>query len=334
VNPIDWLLDSDSDPAIRWQAMRDLTDAAPSAIAAERARTTREGLGAAILAHQQPDGAWRREGAPAWLTTLFTLQLLRATSADPNDPAVERAISRLESTLRWDCTPGNWDLRPVRDTGNPFFQGEVEPCINGGVLALGGYFGHPNEKLARQLLSEQLPDGGWNCDAPKSQRSSFHTTICVLEGLLEYERAISSSSPEAPVQQTQQAAQSHANEIAAARRRAEGYLLDRSLYRRRSTGEIANPEFLELAFPPRYHYDILRALDYFRAAGRQTDPRMTEAVQLIERKRQPNGRWLLENSYTESLALPLTESIGQPSRWNTLRALRVLRWFNAAKATN
>jgi hypothetical protein len=132
VNPIDWLLDSDSDPAIRWQAMRDLTDAAPSAIAAERARTTREGLGAAILAHQQPDGAWRREGAPAWLTTLFTLQLLRATSADPNDPAVERAVSRLESTLRWDCTPGNWDLRPVRDTGNPFFQGEVEPCINGG----------------------------------------------------------------------------------------------------------------------------------------------------------------------------------------------------------
>jgi hypothetical protein len=331
VAPVDWLLDSESDPAIRWQAMRDLTDAAPSAIAAERARTTREGLGAAILAHQQPDGAWRREGAPAWLTTLFTLQLLRATSADPIDPAVERAISRLESTLRWDCTPGNWDLRPVSDTGNPFFQGEVEPCINGGVLALGGYFGYPNEKLARQLLSEQLPDGGWNCDAPKSQRSSFHTTICVLEGLLEYEHAITALSGES---QSHQAQYAHANEIAVARRRAEEYLLDRSLFRRRSTGEIANPEFLELAFPPRYHYDILRALDYFRAAGRQTDPRMTEAVQLIERKRQPDGRWLLENSYTESLALPLTESIGQPSRWNTLRALRVLRWFNAAKSTN
>jgi hypothetical protein len=331
VDPVDWLLDSDSDPAIRWQAMRDLTDAAPSAIAAERARTTREGLGAAILGHQQADGSWRRDGAPAWLTTLFTMQLLRVTGADPNDPAVEKATSRLESTLRWDCTPGNWDLRPVRDTGNPFFQGEVEPCINGGVLALGGHFGHPNEKLARQLLSEQLPDGGWNCDAPKSQRSSFHSTICVLEGLLEYERAITASSGDS---QTHQAQHAHANEIAAARRRAEDYLLDRSLYRRRSTGEIANPEFLELAFPPRYHYDILRALDYFRAAGRQTDPRMTEAVQLIERKRQPDGRWLLDNSYTESLALPLTESIGQPSRWNTLRALRVLRWFNAAKATN
>jgi hypothetical protein len=324
MNAIDWLLDSD--PSIRWQALRDLTDAAPAAIDAERASITREGLGAAILAHQKTDGSWRREGAPAWLTTLFTLQLLRATGADPTEAAVEKAISLLESTLRWDCTPGNWDLRPAKDTGNPFFEGEVEPCINGGVLALGGYFRHPNEKLARRLLSEQLPDGGWNCDAPKSQRSSFHTTICVLEGLLEYERAVSASSAD------EQAKHVHAGEIAAARHRAEEYLLQRSLFRRRSTGEIANSEFLELAFPPRYHYDILRALDYFRSANSleganpKPDPRLEEAIQLIETKRQPDGRWLLDNSYTESLALPLTESIGQPSRWNTLRALRVLRW--------
>jgi hypothetical protein len=339
VNPIDWLLDSD--PAIRWQAMRDLTDAAPSALAAERARVTRKGLGAAILAHQQPDGSWCREGAPAWLTTLFTLQLLRATVADPTDPAVKIAISLLKSTLRWDCTPGNWNLRPVKDTGNPFFEGEVEPCINGGVLALGGYFGHPNEKLARRLLSEQLPDGGWNCDAPKSQRSSFHTTICVLEGLLEYERAISASATEAHTDSPQTHAED-GTEIAVARHRAEEYLLARSLFRRRSTGEVASSEFLELAFPPRYHYDILRALDYFRAANlhaeAQTkpkpDPRLAEATQLIGTKRQPDGRWLLDNSYTESLALPLTESVGQPSRWNTLRALRVLRWINAARASN
>jgi hypothetical protein len=327
VNPIDWLLDSDSDPAIRWQAMRDLIDAAPSAIAAERARVPCEGLGAAILAQQQPDGAWRRGGAPTWLTTLFTLQLLRSTGADPSDPAVSRAIALPESKLCWDCTPGNWDLRPVTSAGNHFFQGEEEPCINGGVLAFGSYFGHPNETLAHRLLSEQLPDGGWNCDAPKRQCSSFHTTICVLEGLLEYECAISSPSTEV---QAQQSSQSHAKEIAAARHRAGEYLLERSLFRRRSTGEVVNSEFLELAFPPRYHYDILRALDYFRAAGAKPDPRMTEAIQLIESKRQPDGRWVLENSYTESLALPLTESIGQPSRWNTLRALRVLRWFVSA----
>jgi hypothetical protein len=332
VNALEWLLDSDSDPAIRWQAMRDLTAAAPSAIAAERARVTREGLGAAILARQKPDGSWRREGAPAWLTTLFTLQLLRSTVIDPTDPAVSRALALPESTLCWDCAPGNWDLRPVTNTGNPFFQGEEEPCINGGVLALGGYFAHPNEKLARRLLSEQLPDGGWNCDAPKSQRSSFHTTICVLEGLLEYERAITESSSGA----SQARPQVHANVITAARRRAEEYLLDRNLFRRKSTGEIANAEFLELAFPPRYHYDILRSLDYFRAASilagtkSKPDPRSTEAIQLIESKRQPDGRWLLENSYDEALALPLTEIVGQPSRWNTLRALRVLRWFDSA----
>ena len=325
MNTIDWLLDSD--PAIRWQALRDLADAEPSAIAAERVRVTREGLGAAILAHQEPDGSWRRERTPVWLTTLFTLQLLRATGADPSDTSVEKAISLLESTLRWDCTPGNWDLRPARDTGNPFFEGEVEPCINGGVLALGGYFGHPNKKLAHRLLNEQLPDGGWNCDAPKSQRSSFHTTICVLEGLLEYECAVTASSTEA---QADHAHQPQATEIAASRGRAEEYLLQRSLFRRRSTGEIASAEFLELAFPPRYHYDILRALDYFRSASIHAktvpDPRLAEAIQLIETKRQSDGRWLLDNSYTESLALPLTESVGQPSRWNTLHALRVLHW--------
>jgi hypothetical protein len=327
VNAIDWLLESD--PAIRWQTMRDLTDAAPSTIAAERARILSEGLAAAILSQQQSDGSWIREGAPAWLTTLFTLQLLRATGIDPADPAVQNAIARLESTLRWDCTPGNWDLRPVKEGANPFFEGEVEPCINGGVVALGGYFGHPNEKLARQLLSEQLSDGGWNCDAPESKCSSFHTTICVLEGLLEYERAITGLTS---------ALSDHAKDIATARHRAEEYLLARSLFRRLTTGEVANSEFLELAFPPRYHYDILRALDYFRGASirndakHKPDPRLAESVHLIETKRQPDGRWLLDNSYTEFLALPLSESIGQPSRWNTLRALRVLRWFHNQKS--
>lgn len=321
MNTIDWLLDSD--PAIRWQAMRDLTDAAPSAIAADRARVIREGLGSAILAKQESDGSWRREGAPTWLTTLFTLLLLRSTGADSANAAVAKAITRVQSNLRWDCAPGNWDLRPIKDSANPFFEGEVEPCINGGVLTLGGYFGHPNEKLAHRLLGEQLADGGWNCDAPKSNRSSFHTTICVLEGLLEYERALSDSSSDNRV---------HVNEIAAARHCAEEYFLIRSLFRRRSTGEVANPEFFELAFPPRYHYDVLRALDYFRAAGLHTktrpDPRLRAAIQLLESKRGAGGAWLLDNSYGEALALPLTETVGQPSRWNTLRALRVLRWYH------
>jgi hypothetical protein len=143
-------------------------------------------------------------------------------------------------------------------------------------------------------------------------RSSFHTTICVLEGLLEYERAAGS-----------------APEVGSARRRGEEYLLERNLFRRRSTGELANPAFLELAFPPRYHYDVLRALDYFRDAGIKPDARISDAVHLIKSKRQADGRWLLERAYDETLPVPFGESVGEPSRWNTLRALRVLRWYES-----
>ncbi|HSB77042.1 MAG TPA: hypothetical protein VLC12_15400 [Terriglobales bacterium] len=299
-----WLLDSD--PAISWQALRDLTDASPADISAERDRVWREGLGAEILARQQSDGSWRRAGAPVWLTTLFTMLLLRATGVDPSHPAVESAVARLEQNLRWN-NRGCWELRSAELGGQSFFEGEVEPCINGGALALGAYFGRPTESLARRLLSEQLDDGGWNCEAPKSTRSSFHTTICVLEGLLAYELARGS-----------------APEISAARRRGQEYLLQRGLFRRLSTGKVAHPAFLKFAFPPRYHYDVLRALDYLRCAGVQSDARLADALHLVGSRRQADGRWLLEAAHDEALAFPFGESVGQPSRWNTLRALRVL----------
>jgi hypothetical protein len=302
MDTVDWLLDSD--PAISWQAMRDLTDLSPAAIATERARIPREGLGAQILASQGSDGPWHREGAPDWLPTLFTFLLLRATGVDRADPLVESAVARLEAGYLWD---EEFRDKPYKS----FFEGEVEPCINGGILALGAYFGRPTESLAQRLLSEQLEDGGWNCEAPKSVRSSFHTTICVLEGLLEYERAVGPTP-----------------ELTAARGRGEEYLLTRSLFRRLSTGEVADPAFLKLVYPPRYHYDILRALDYLRATGAEPDPRLNEAIQVVESRRQPDGRWLLEDSHDEALAFPFSESLGEPSRWNTLRALRVLRWCN------
>jgi hypothetical protein len=302
VDIVDWLLDSD--PALRWQAMRDLTDASPASVAAERARVSREGLGAEILAHQGADGPWHRADTPDWLPTLFTMLLLRSTGVDRADPAVESAVARLQAGFRWDQEFGK----------KPFFEGEVEPCINGGTLALGAYFGHPTESLARRLLGEQLADGGWNCEAPKSACSSFHTTICVLEGLLEYEHAAPSTLG-----------------IAAARQRGEEYLLERALFRRRSTGEVASPAFLEFAFPPRYEYDVLRALDYFRGAGVEPEPRMGDALQVVESRRQADGRWLLDRSHDEALAFRFGESVGEPSRWNTLRALRVLRWYERAR---
>ena len=300
MDTIDWLLDSD--PAIRWQAMRDLARASPDAIAAERARIPIEGVGAAILACQGSDGAWHRTDAPDWLPTLFTMMFLRATGIDRTDPAIESAVARLEAGFRWDEEFGK----------KPFFEGELEPCINGGTLALGAYFGHPAEQLAQRLIGEQLDDGGWNCEAPKSVRSSFHTTICVLEGLLEYQRAVGSPP-----------------EIEAARRRGEEYLLQRGLFRRRSSGEVANAAFLNFAFPPRYHYDVLRALDYLRDAAVRPDARMDDAMQVVASRRQADGRWLLDRAHDEALAFKFGESVGEPSRWNTLRSLRVLRWYAA-----
>jgi hypothetical protein len=307
VNVLEWLLNSEA--ALRWQATRDLTDAPAEAIAAERAAVPHEGVAATILQSQHPDGSWRRESAPAWLTTLFTLQLLRSTGIDPTEPAVEVAVARLETGLRWNDLGGCWELRAPETGGNTFFEGEEEPCINGGALAIGAYFGRPSQRLVQRLLDEQLEDGGWNCEAPKSSRSSFHTTLCVLEGLLEYERAVGATA-----------------EVAFSRRRGNEYLLERLLHRRLSTGEVANPEFLQFAFPPRYHYDVLRALDYFRAGASVPDPRMREAIDIVQRKRSPDGRWPLDATYDESLAVTLDEAVGQPSRWNTLRALRVLRW--------
>jgi hypothetical protein len=336
VDTLAWLLDSD--PAIRWQVLRDLTGASAETIAAQRARIAHEGLGAAILRIQQPDGSWRCPDRPAWLSTLFTLLLLRSTGIDPADPLVQSALTRAETNLRWNDEPGCWDLRPSdfhfapndgqlppahgsKPGGNPFFEGEEEPCINGGVLAFGSCFGHPSHTLAARLLSEQLPEGGWNCEAPNSQRASFHTTSCVLEGLLEYEHSVANQHADA-------SDEAFVSESAAARQRAHEYLLERSLFRRRSAGEIASPEFLQLAFPPRYHYDVLRALDYFRAAGVSPDKRMNEAIQYFESRRQPNGCWLLDCAYDEAIPVRLSESVGEPSRWNTLRALRVLGWFH------
>lgn len=299
---LDWLLDSD--PAIRWQVMRDLTSADASAVAAERTRVLHTGLAADVLAHQAEDGAWHTGDQPNWAPTLYSSLLLRTTGVDPAEPAVASAMTRLAAGFRWHESLG----------GKPFFDGETEPCINGGALAAGGYFGRPADSLARRLLDEQLDDGGWNCEAPKSVRSSFHSTICVLEGLLEYERAAGATP-----------------ELVEARRRGGEYLLERGMFRRRSTGEVAVPEFLQFSFPPRCYYDVLRGLDYLREAGVTPDGRVDDAIHLVEGKRQTDGTWLLDGAREEVFDLPLGESVGERSRWITLRALRVLRWYEQAR---
>jgi hypothetical protein len=205
--------------------------------------------------------------------------------------------------VRQHCT---WEY-----AGEPFFDGEVEPCINGGTVAIGAYFGENVEGVVVRLLGEQLDDGGWNCEAERgSTRSSFHSTMCVLEGLLEYERA-GGTMP-----------------VGDARRRGEEYLLARSLFRRASTGQIVESDWLQFSFPAQWHYDILRGLEYFRSADTR-DPRLAEAVEVVRDKQQPDGTWLLENTHPGLIHFEMEEGDGKPSRWTTLRALRVLRWYDA-----
>jgi hypothetical protein len=295
---VDWLLDSD--PAIRWQVMRDLTHDPPDVVAAERSRVAHEGWGARLLALHAPNGQWGETTyAKEWTSTAWTLALLREMGLDPESEPARHAVTLVRENSRWE------------HEDEPFFSGEVEPCINGLAVALGAYFGQDMQAIVDRLLTEQLSDGGWNCEAERgSTRSSFSTTIDVLEGLLEHERSTRASA-----------------EVTAARRRGEEYLLERRMFRRRSTGEVANPEFLRFSFPPYYFYDVLRGLDYLRSADAEPDERCGEAIALVEKRRSDDGRWPLENLHPGEMYFDMDEGDGKPSRWNTLRAMRVLGWY-------
>jgi hypothetical protein len=307
---VDWLLDSD--PAIRWQVLRDLADAPPGGVATERARVEGAGWGARLLALQGADGLWDGgalfpasytggEPGQPWTTTMHTLQTLQILGLDPACAAARRAVALVAEHGRWE------------HAGQRYFDGEVEPCINGRVIESGAYFGVDVAPVVQRILGERLADGGWNCEAENgSVRSSFDTTINVLDGLLEFERATGGSA-----------------EVRQARRGGEEYLLERGLFRRRSTGEVANPAYLDLAFPYYWHYDVLRALDYFRRSGAEPDSRMAEAVQAVRSKRRPDGRWSLDRVHPGRVHFALDGGVGEPSRWNTLRALRVLDWWDA-----
>ena len=305
---IEWLLASD--PAIRWQTMRDLTDAPAEAVAAERARVATEGWGGYLLALQAANGRW---GGAAWNrgwdSTMHVLMLLRDLGLDPASAQARRAVGLVRDGVTWQGDAAY--------EGRPFFGGEVEPCINGQVAAVGAYFGQDVGGLIGRLLGEQLADGGWNCEAANgSTRSSFNTTICVLEALLEHELG-GGGSPA----------------VAEARRRGEEYLLERRLFRRRSTGAVIERDrkggaaWTAFAFPTWWHYDVLRGLEYLRRAGVAPDERVADAIALVEAKRDADGRWPLETRYPGRLPVELDAGEGRPSRWNTLRALRVLDWY-------
>jgi hypothetical protein len=311
VSVIDWLLEGD--PAIRWQVRHDLTGAGDDEVARERARVDHEGWGARLLAAEDPDGLWAGgacfpasyrgdEPGQPWTATMHTLQTLLILGLDPTSPAARRAVALVGENGRWE------------HAGQRFFDGEVEPCINGRTVETGAYFGVDVGPIVQRLLTEVLADGGWNCEAENgSVRSSFDTTINVLDGLLEFERASGGDA-----------------QVAEARHRGEEYLVERRLFRRKTTGEVVQPTYLDFAFPYYWHYDVLRVLDYFRRADVERDPRMEEAVELVRSKAQPDGRWLLDRIHPGRVYFDL-EELGAPSRWNTLRALRVLAWWDGAE---
>ena len=232
------------------------------------------------------------------MITMDALILLREMGVDPSSDEARRAIARVKSNLRW---------KALGD--RPYFDGETEPCINGAILAFGSYFGERCDRIVDRLLGEQLADGGWNCDAPPSTRSSFNSTIRVLEGFLEYERVWGPATA-----------------VADARMKAHDYLLERRMFRRLSTGEVINQTWTRFTFPTMWHYDVLRGLDYLRSAGVEPDDRVEDAVEVVEARRHQNGRWPMNHLHADRLNFPVEPQVGSASRWNTLRAMRVLRW--------
>lgn len=307
-----WLLEGD--PAIRWQTLRDVVESGERTVARERQKVAHEGWGARLLNRQDREGTWAGGRAsdgglysPKWTSTTYTMLLLRDFGLPVENPQARRACTLLlDHGLQRDggINYGIWGKS----------WGRSETCITGMVLSILSYFECDDGRLdtiADHLLQEQMPDGGWNCRRRfGATHASVHTTISVLEGLRHYEAARGRK----------------VRAVRAAQRRGREFLLMHRLFRSDRTGEIIKPIFTRFSFPPRWHYDILRALDYFQAAGAPRDERLAEAIEIVQSTSRSDGRWPLQNRWKGKTYFEL-ERLGAPSRWNTLRALRVLKWW-------
>jgi hypothetical protein len=265
----------------------------------------REGWGARLLSLQDDDGQWGGGAySPKWTSTTYTLLQLRDLGVDPAAAPTRQAVRLVDDRVQ--MGKNHW----------PFFSYKGETCITGMVLGLAAYYGMAGEgsdAVVDWLLGEQLEDGGWNCATARgSRRSSFNTTILALEGLLAYENSCGGE----------------VDEVRAARAKGHEYLLARRMYRSSRTGEVISAGWTRFSFPPRWHYDVLRGLEYLRSARASPDERMDEAIALVESKRSGDGRWPLQNHHRGAEHLVMEPGPGKPSRWNTLRAMRVLDWFS------
>ncbi|MET0900560.1 MAG: squalene cyclase [Mycobacterium sp.] len=316
----EWLLDSD--PALRWQIERDLLGAAPAVWEATRARIATEGFGAHLLALQDPDGQWAggaffpagfegsEDAGQPWTATTWSLNALREWGLDAAVLRERRTAELLAANSRWEYD----DL--------PYWGGEVDCCINAWTLANGVWLGADVAGVADWFVEHQLPDGGWNCEwVEGSTRSSYHSTLNSLRGLLAYDVATGGSAATRD-----------------ARRRGEDYLLQRKLFQRLSTGAPVGPWVDGFVYPPRWVYNVLTAVDYFREAagldGAAPDPRMAEAIAMIRGARQPDGTWLQAGRHPGRVWFEVDVPVGEPSKWLTLFGTRVLSWWDATSRSS
>jgi hypothetical protein len=314
---ISWLCDSD--PALRWQVERDLMGEPPEVWEATRSRIGTEGFGARLLALQDPDGRWAGgaffpadfdpvgETGQPWTATTWTLNTLREWGLDPAVLRERRTAELLAENCRWE-----YDHLP-------YWGGEVDCCINGWTLANGVWLGADVAGIADWFVEHRLPDGGWNCEwVEGSSRSSFHSTLNSLKGLLAHE--VATGGTEA---------------TRAARSSGEEYLLQRGLFRRLSTGQPVAPWVDRFTYPFRWFYSVLNAADYFRRAapadGTVPDPRMADAIELVRAARQPDGTWLQARRHPGRVWFEVDAPAGEPSKWLTLYGTRVLAWWDSRR---
>lgn len=300
---IRWLLEGD--PAIRWQTLRDLTDSRQDEIQRDRERISLEGWGARLLELQDQSGKWANGiYSPKWTSTTYTMLVLRDFGLSPKIVQVQKACQLL------------LDRGFYPDGGINYFASlkHSETCVTGMILSILAYFQFSDERihsLKNYLLDQQLPDGGWNCQSYNgATHSSFHTTISVLEGLREYEKF----EPK------------NMDVIRIAQQKGREFLLIHRLFKSHRTGKVTKPEFTRFSFPPRWYYDILRALDYFQECRAAKDARLSDAIDIVIKRRTREGTWLLQNRHPGRTFFEM-EQVGEPSRWNTLRALRILKWW-------
>ena len=296
-----WLLQGD--PAVRWQVLQDLQGAGADAVSAERRRVATEGWGGGLLGEQDEAGTWANGlYLPKWTSTTYTLLLLQRLGLPEDNPQAVHGCRRL------------WDGATFYDGGPSLWRGAPDTCVAGMLVLLASCFTYGEPRLdaaVSWLLREQLPDGGWNCQAGRtgSRHGSFHTTITVLETLLAYRRS------------------GGAVDVQGASSRGEAFFLAHHLYRSHRTGAIANEKFTRFPFPPQWHFDVLRGLEYFRAFGAPRDGRLEDAVERVRGARNQDGRWKRPPPYPGRQWFPL-EPPGL-SRITTLRCLRVLRWWDS-----